>query len=73
MMLFTPSSMGEVGDTAKNDYFGICRNDGDVGFGIVTLYAEDPTGTVPTPPFPGSRDRVVRSMVLAGLPHPTGP
>ena len=42
-------------------------------FDIVTIYAEDPTGPVPTPPFPGSRDRLVRSMVLAVLPHFTGP
>jgi hypothetical protein len=38
-------------------------------FDMVTIYAEDPTDTVPTPPFPGSRDRVVRSVVLAVLPH----
>jgi hypothetical protein len=32
--------------------YGICRNDGDLGFEIVTIYAKDPTGTVPAPPFP---------------------
>jgi hypothetical protein len=48
---------------------GICRNEGDLGFDIVTIYAEDPTGFVPTSSFPGSRDRIVRSMVLAVLPH----
>jgi len=52
---------------------GICRNEGDCGFDIVTIDAEDPTATVPTPSFPGSRDRIVRSMVLAVLPHVTGP
>src|SRR5215469_14763950 len=46
---------------------------GELWFDIVTIYAEDPTGPVPTPPFPGSRDRLVRSMVLAVLPHFTGP
>jgi hypothetical protein len=35
-------------------------------FDIVTIYAEDPTGT---PPFPRSRDLVVRSMILAVLLH----
>ena len=33
----------------------ICRNEEDCGFDIVTIYGEDPTGTVPTPSFPGSR------------------
>jgi hypothetical protein len=42
-------------------------------FDIVTIYAEDPAGPVPATPFPGSRDRLVRSMVLAVLPHFTGP
>ena len=46
---------------------GICRNDGDCGFDIVTIDAEDPTATVPTPSFPGSRDRIARSMVLASI------
>jgi hypothetical protein len=32
--------------------FGICRNEGDVAFDIVTIYGEKPTGTVPTPSFP---------------------
>jgi hypothetical protein len=30
----------------------ICHNEGDVGFDIVTIYGEKPTGTVPTPSFP---------------------
>jgi transposase-like protein len=49
-------------------HFRICRNQGTL-FDIVTIYAEAPTSPVPTPPFPGSRDRLVRSMVLAVLPH----
>jgi hypothetical protein len=43
----------------------------DLGFDIVAFYAEDATGTVPTAPFPGSRHCIVRSMVLAVLPHST--
>src|SRR5262249_1903740 len=42
----------------------ICRNEEDCGFDMVTIYGEDPTGTVPTPSFPGSRYRIVRSMVV---------
>src|SRR5262249_8774660 len=30
---------------------GISRNEGDLGFDIVTIYAEDPTDTVPTRHF----------------------
>jgi hypothetical protein len=30
----------------------ICRNEGDVGFDMVTIYGEKPTGNVPTPSFP---------------------
>jgi hypothetical protein len=30
----------------------VCRNEGDVAFDIVTIYAEKPTGTVPTPSSP---------------------
>ena len=41
-------------------------------FDIVAIYADDPTGTAPTPSFPGSRDRVVCSLVLAVLPHLAG-
>src|SRR5215472_14775346 len=45
----------------------------DVGSDIVISDAEDATGTVPTPPFRGARDRVVREVVFAVLPHVTGP
>jgi len=47
----------------------ICRNEGDLSFDIVSIYGENPCGTVPTSSFPGSRDCVVRSMVLAVLPE----
>jgi hypothetical protein len=45
----------------------------DVGSDIVISDAEDATGTVPTPPFRGARDRAVREVVFAVLPHVTGP
>jgi len=31
--------------------------------GLISFYGENPTGTVPTPSFPGSGDRIVRSML----------
>jgi hypothetical protein len=55
------------------DEWRICRNEQDRGFDIVTIYGENPTGTVPTSPFPGSSDHIVRSVVLAILPDSTRP
>ena len=40
----------------------------DVGSDMVISDAEDATGTVPTPPFRGARDRAVREVVFAVLP-----
>ena len=53
----------------ERQFFGSVATRETLGFDIVTFYAEDATGTVPTTPFPGSRDRIVRSIVLAVLPH----
>jgi hypothetical protein len=47
---------------------GICRKRQAAGFGRVKSRAENPPGPVSRPPFRGSRDRPLRSVVLTVLP-----